>query len=244
MATNGKRITTEEATVKTVAIEIKALMVGRKQVTLAMFRQLIEEPIIDEETCDLRGVPWGTVNYHSGVDCDAFKYREHLHVTWQKGNELRRSCTRLLDYSELGYFEPRALKALESEVYRRANAWLTTAIAEGWRPDGWERLRFNDAFGVEIAPGGWQLNVGVTAHIARAFNVDYIPNVEDIHRLSDDEVRAQLRQQAGKLDGEYVSADRWRAAAEAAVQAVYAYRQKYTAAYIALDALDQIFIAL
>src|ERR687892_472382 len=88
---NGRRITTHEATVKTVAVEIKTLTVSGKQVTLAVFRQLQEETLIDYLTAELRGVPWGTVNYHPNrCDMDS----DHLHIVWQKGDELRRSTVR------------------------------------------------------------------------------------------------------------------------------------------------------
>lgn len=80
-------LTTETATITTAAIEIRTLTIGRKQVTLAVFRQLREEPLIAEDGT-LNGVPWGTVNYHPDKCGDA---KEHLHVVWQHGDELRRS---------------------------------------------------------------------------------------------------------------------------------------------------------
>jgi hypothetical protein len=86
----GRRITTREATVKTATVEIKTLTVGGKQVTLSMFRQIKREPLLDADTAQLGGVPWGTVNYHP-ERCHGAS--EHLHVVWQKGDELRRSWT-------------------------------------------------------------------------------------------------------------------------------------------------------
>jgi hypothetical protein len=61
--TNGRRITTYEATVKTAAVEVKSLTISGKQVTLAVFRQLQKEDLINERSDDLLGIPWGTVNY-------------------------------------------------------------------------------------------------------------------------------------------------------------------------------------
>lgn len=104
---NGKRITTEEATIKTAAVEIKALTIGGKQVTLAVFRQLIEEPILDHDATMLYGKPWGIVNYHSGVGCDDFRHQPHLHVVWQKGGELRRAVVR----------SPRALDSIYGDEW-------------------------------------------------------------------------------------------------------------------------------
>ncbi len=75
-----------EATIHTVAVEIKALTISGKQMTLAVFKQLKSENLIDTETGQLRGVPWGVVNYHNG--CVS---KDHLHVIWQLGDELRQS---------------------------------------------------------------------------------------------------------------------------------------------------------
>ena len=81
------RILTREATVKTASVEMKVLSISGKQMTLAVYRQLDEEEIIDEETGKLKGVPWGRVNYFWGK-CEP----DHLHIVWQKGEELRRAC--------------------------------------------------------------------------------------------------------------------------------------------------------
>jgi hypothetical protein len=56
-------------------------------VTLAVFRQLPCEELVAPLAAELRGVPWGRVNY-CVKDCPESK---HIHVVWQKGNELRRS---------------------------------------------------------------------------------------------------------------------------------------------------------
>lgn len=47
--TNGRTLTTREATVTTAAVEIKTLTVRGKQVTQAMFRQLVEEDVVDDD---------------------------------------------------------------------------------------------------------------------------------------------------------------------------------------------------
>src|SRR5262245_40431082 len=83
-------VTKKEAKVKTLSVEVKALMIGTKQVTLAVFRQLLHEQVIDAATGQFKGVPWGRVNYRWG-GC-AGKGQDHLHVVWQKGDELRRAC--------------------------------------------------------------------------------------------------------------------------------------------------------
>jgi len=83
-----RAITTKEATIRTATVALKTLAISGKQVTLSVFRQLIDEDLIDPYTGKLNGVPWGTVNYFWG-DCEP----DHLHVVWQKGSELRRACT-------------------------------------------------------------------------------------------------------------------------------------------------------
>ena len=56
---NGKVLTAHEATISTAQVEIQTLRVGKKQVTMGMFRQIPYEPLIDLDTMTLRGVPWG-----------------------------------------------------------------------------------------------------------------------------------------------------------------------------------------
>jgi hypothetical protein len=51
---NGRRITTKEATIKTATVEIKALTINGKQVTQSVFRQLLNEPLLDPQTGELR----------------------------------------------------------------------------------------------------------------------------------------------------------------------------------------------
>jgi len=68
-------------------VSIKVLTIGTKQVTQALYRQLVEENVIEEEKCELRGDVWGWVNLH--VDCEGAG--KHLHVVWEKDGQLRRA---------------------------------------------------------------------------------------------------------------------------------------------------------
>lgn len=86
-----KQLTTQNATITTAAVEVKTLTISGKQVTLAVFRQLREEPLVDELDAAIAGAPWGTVNYHPDKCGDA---PEHVHVVWQKGSDLRRATVR------------------------------------------------------------------------------------------------------------------------------------------------------
>lgn len=82
-----KQLTTHNASLTTVAVEVKALTVSGKQVTLSVFRQLQEEPVISSDGT-LNGVPWGYVNYHPDRCSDE---SPHWHIVWQQGDQLRRS---------------------------------------------------------------------------------------------------------------------------------------------------------
>jgi hypothetical protein len=95
-----KTVTTREATVKTLSIEAKVIKIGPKQVTLSVFRQLFREPLIDAKTLQLRGTPWGLVNYRWGECAD--RGQDHLHVVWQEGDFLRRDCLDSNPWLQLG----------------------------------------------------------------------------------------------------------------------------------------------
>lgn len=82
-----KQLTTQNATITTATVEVKTLTISGKQVTLAVFRQLREEPVISSDGT-LNGEPWGTVNYHPDKCGDDY---DHCHVVWQSGGELLRS---------------------------------------------------------------------------------------------------------------------------------------------------------
>lgn len=93
-----KQLTTQNATITTAAVEVKTLTISGKQVTLAVFRQLRNEPLIDAGG-NLLGEPWGYVNYHPGKCADS---EPHRHVVWQRGNELlRASITDAADFDRV-----------------------------------------------------------------------------------------------------------------------------------------------
>jgi len=82
------KILVKEASLTTVAVEVKSLMISSKQVTLAVFRQFLAEDVIDNNG-NLNGEIWGRVNYFWG---ECLKRKGHLHIVWQLGEELRRAC--------------------------------------------------------------------------------------------------------------------------------------------------------
>lgn len=56
-----KQLTTENAIIKTAQVEVKALTISGKQVTLAVFRQLPEEHILESYSLEMKGIIWGRV---------------------------------------------------------------------------------------------------------------------------------------------------------------------------------------
>jgi hypothetical protein len=122
------QLTTHNAQITTATVEVKTLTISGKQVTLAVFRQLREEKLIDEAG-NLNGTPWGSVNYcppkcQGGI---------HLHVVWQRGEELLRATVRPLYYGAGFYSEG-------------ADAYVQAAFcANSHRlPDGMSRRRDPD----------------------------------------------------------------------------------------------------
>src|SRR5262245_16993396 len=87
-----RKLTSENAVIKTAAVEVKTLTISGKQVTLAVFRQLPEESPIDPTTewpdFRFKGLIWGRVNYHPDKCGDIAL--EHVHVVWQRGETLNR----------------------------------------------------------------------------------------------------------------------------------------------------------
>jgi hypothetical protein len=83
----NKSLDVHTAELITAAVEVKTLTIRGKQVTLAVFRQLEEKPLLLDDG-SLAGIPWGRVNYHPDKCADT---GAHMHVVWQEGTELRRA---------------------------------------------------------------------------------------------------------------------------------------------------------
>ncbi len=113
-----KPLTVQNVEVSTAAVEVKTIQVSRKQMTLSMFRQLIDERLIGDGQA-FRGNPWGCVNYHHECGyrtwhqdwCDDFRHGRHLHVVWQKGSDLRKATVYERDWCTYG---PAVIGALVS----------------------------------------------------------------------------------------------------------------------------------
>ncbi|MFH9768460.1 hypothetical protein ACH4N4_19475 [Streptomyces microflavus] len=110
----SRQLTTQNATITTASIQVQALTIGKKQVTLAVFRQLEDANIINTLDAGLAGEPWGRVNYHPDKCADD---KEHLHVVWEKDGELRRATV----------YEP----SVASHRHLKAGLYVEALIAEG-----------------------------------------------------------------------------------------------------------------
>jgi len=100
MTRSGRKVTVEEATLNVVGVSIKALQIGKKQMTLSVFRQLHHSAVWDPETRKPKGIVWGRVNYFWNGDSnrsyagygDVFESEcDPIHIVWQEGSKLRRS---------------------------------------------------------------------------------------------------------------------------------------------------------
>lgn len=135
MATNGisqNTLPIDEITVQERQVTVKVLTIGTKQITQALFKQLLNESIIDPSTGDLLGIPWGRVNYHVG--CEGI-HGTHFHVVWQKDQELRRAIVGMpWTWREGDSLMSCAYDKLERNFRHAANVFVDARILEGWKP--------------------------------------------------------------------------------------------------------------
>lgn len=145
-----KIINISNAEIKTATVEVKTLTISGKQVTLAVFRQLMDVNLIDPWTGKLNGVPWGIVNYHPGVNCHGLG--AHFHVVWQQGNNLYRSCiTESFSNTnfELEGQEEKRHRLLKDFLQKIKLSWifasLVDSIQKGASPY-WELIRVDGSY--------------------------------------------------------------------------------------------------
>jgi hypothetical protein len=101
----ARLLTVHNAELNTASITIRTLQIEGRQVTLAVFRQLPEEYIINfDVTPSLKGVGWGHVNY---MVEGSYRYSGRtIHLVWQSGNELRRCLVyQSIDVREFSFYE-------------------------------------------------------------------------------------------------------------------------------------------
>lgn len=112
----------EDVKLKTFSVEIKALSITGKQMTLSVFRQLPRENIFDENY-SLRGIPWGTVNYYwKGNEGD-------IHIVWQRDNVLYRDV--LFSADEIGNRFPLYKEIQEAKWNTQTEEYNLSSLIRG-----------------------------------------------------------------------------------------------------------------
>ena len=120
-------ISLRDASITTMAVSIRVLQVGQKQMTLAVLKQLSREVIMGTtdfagERFKLRGIPWGLVNYAYDMGGQQ--------LVWQLGDELKRSpCG---PSGESGWDRKYKYNSLARDN-REDNYWHNV-IMEFWKP--------------------------------------------------------------------------------------------------------------
>jgi hypothetical protein len=85
-----KTLRADDASIQERQVTVRVLTIGAKQVTQALYRQLVEEHAINQVTGELKGAIWGWVNLHD-KDCGD---GVHRHVIWEGNGQLKRSETK------------------------------------------------------------------------------------------------------------------------------------------------------
>lgn len=129
-------IETADASITTAAITIKALQVGKKQMTQSVFRQLPEALLVDEDKLELMGQPWGHVNYRWGD-------QRGTSFIFQVGARLYRCCYLIRSSEEL---DPEPLPSGYAQLHAEVTGWVKqsvcVALLEAKLPDWYDGRRY------------------------------------------------------------------------------------------------------
>ncbi|MFN3649737.1 MAG: hypothetical protein ACK47B_09150 [Armatimonadota bacterium] len=218
-------VTTDDARVTSLAIEVKVVRIGTRQMTKAVFRQLGFESVIDQNTGELCGIPWGRINEHLDCELEREQGKPHLHVIWQKGTELRRAVVTA------------SIRRAEVDVRfeRAVNAWVLVASrCDGWKPDGEKR-------------GNFHLNAaGVRAFVAATPLLQAIwDDRQSFYLGGNRSVEEEFRSALASFDYDYIpSIEDCSASLEEWADVIKSRDQAYREAYAQLQSLDQLFIAV
>jgi hypothetical protein len=131
-------LTVSDVQIQTATVSIRTLVLGKKQMTLSEFRQLPEEPLINDQALPasdgglrpfIDGEPWGLVNYFwTGCGMEG----EHLHVVFTRDGKLFRSCVGKLSVDTKPWSCERTFRG-----DRRGLHWLGRRhdVYAGWEPE-------------------------------------------------------------------------------------------------------------
>jgi hypothetical protein len=105
----------DEATVQERQVTVKVLTIGTKQVTQALYKQMVEENVMEDKTSNLRGPVWGWVNIHA--DCEPRE--KHLHAIWEDNGQLKKTCV----YEDIDY-----KNKYYSSRFKNINFWASRYV--------------------------------------------------------------------------------------------------------------------
>lgn len=221
-------LTVASAKVHTASVEIDVMKIDGKQVTLSVFRQMLHEHLIDPDSGDFLGVPWGHVNYHPDKCADA---ATHLHVVWQKGSLIRQNT---VVYRDL---HPGQVVAVSRAV---GDNWLIAAVLDDWFPTNLKIVRKQDflkvSFNEDIV---W---IEIPKIVSKFFNEVYLrAAARDLEGAK--QARLDFIEECNLLP-DLPSRDDARAAVCAEVAKYNMRRQSLMTRWLELKALPQLFIAL
>lgn len=137
MARENKAVAllTDDVTISTATITIKALQVGKKQMTQSVFRQLPTADLVNDSDIDLNGVPWGWVNYLNDRGGRSYVFQDGTRLFRDtvviRTGEWLRNCYSVTDYP---YHRPAWLENLRTRFRLLADAWLLASLLDGRRP--------------------------------------------------------------------------------------------------------------
>lgn len=228
----SKVIAADQAKVSTVSVDIQVVRVGNKQMTLAVFKQLVRKPLIDWNTVQLRGIPWGWVNYHK--DCIS---ADHLHVIWQDGNRLLRNDVYQYYIYKTSQWEEIRSRAKEALADAAAVHFLQREPEDGtgfWR-EFREKLKQNGL--IECRLGGVDLSVSPGEFTVLQAVKEFLWRKEERWR-SEAEVR--LRDKYGEVPDFQELWEKVQNAVGEAEQIL----DKWDKLYSSLKSLPQLFIAV
>lgn len=228
-----KVVSVDQAKLSKVSVEIQVVRVGGRQMTLAVFRQLKREPLIDWKTLQLRGVPWGWVNYHRGCSDDV----EHLHIVWQDGNRLLRDDIYPHHISHNPCWEENQRRAVEA----LADAVVVRILRFGLNDEDsfWQEVIKNlkQAEVAKCPVGGINIRISTSNSNILREAVYFLWNGSDKERANAEDL---LRQKYGDIP-EFQKL--WEEAQAAAAE-VKKVSKKWNEVYSALKNLPQLFIAV
>jgi hypothetical protein len=108
-------------------LSVLTVTINKKRLTPALYRQLSEEAVIDEETGELRGMAVGWFNIHPKDGCPSV---DHRHVLWGNGTHLRLATVVALEHDPRYQHQAQISQALRRDLIHL----LALLLAEADQP--------------------------------------------------------------------------------------------------------------